>query len=43
VTNSVRFDIFSALPEIDISGSFGKFTHTLNAPRVMEFMLRYTF
>ena len=43
VTNSVRFDIFSALPEIDISGSFGKFTHTLNGPRVMEFMLRYTF
>ena len=43
VTNSVRFDIFSALPEIDISGSFGKFTHTLNGPRVMEFMLRYSF
>ena len=38
VTNSVRFNIFSALPEIDISGSFGKFTHTLNGPRVMEFM-----
>lgn len=43
VTNSVRFDIFSALPEIDISGSFGKYTHTLNGPRVMEFMLRYSF
>jgi hypothetical protein len=43
VTNSVRFDIFSALPEIDISGSFGKFTHALTGPRVMEFMLRYSF
>ena len=43
VTNSVRFDTFSAVPEIDISGSFGKFTHTLNGPRVMEFMLRYSF
>jgi hypothetical protein len=43
VTNSVRFDAFSALPEIDISGSFGKYSHTLNGPRVMEFMLRYSF
>jgi len=43
VTNSVRFDVFSAVPEIDVSGSFGKFTHTLNGPRVLEFMLRYSF
>jgi len=43
VTNSVRFDVFSALPEIDVSGSFGKFTHTLDGPRVLEFMLRYSF
>jgi hypothetical protein len=43
VTNSVRFDIFSAVPEIDISGSFGKYTSTLTGPRVMEFMLRYSF
>jgi hypothetical protein len=43
VTNSVRFDVFSALPEIDISGSFGNYTHTLNGPRVMEFALRYSF
>jgi hypothetical protein len=43
LTNSVRFDVFSALPEIDISGSFGNYTHTLNGPRVMEFALRYSF
>jgi Carboxypeptidase regulatory-like domain len=43
VTNSVRFDAFSALPEIDISGSFGKYSHTLTGPRVMEFALRYSF
>jgi hypothetical protein len=43
VTNSVRFDAFSALPEIDVSGSFGKYSHTLNGPRVMEFALRYSF
>jgi hypothetical protein len=43
VTNSVRFDVFSALPEIDISGSFGNYTHTLNGSRVMEFALRYSF
>ena len=43
LTNSVRFDVFSALPEIDISGSFGNYTHTLTGPRVMEFALRYSF
>jgi hypothetical protein len=43
ITNSVRFDIFSALPEIDINGSFGKFSQTLTRPRVMEFALRYSF
>jgi hypothetical protein len=43
INNSVRFDIFSALPEIDINGSFGKFSQTLTRPRVMEFALRYSF
>jgi hypothetical protein len=43
VTNSVRFDVFSALPSIDNSGSFGKYSQTLTGPRVMEFMLRYSF
>jgi hypothetical protein len=43
VTNSVRFDVFSALPAIDNSGSFGKYSQTLTGPRVMEFMLRYSF
>lgn len=43
ITNSVRFDVFSALPAIDNSGSFGKYSQTLTGPRVMEFMLRYSF
>jgi hypothetical protein len=43
VTNSVRFDAFSVLPEIDISGGFGKYSKTLTRPRVMEFALRYSF
>src|SRR6266478_1045998 len=43
VTNSVRFDVFSALPAIDNSGSFGKYSQTLTGPRVMEFMLRFSF
>jgi hypothetical protein len=43
VTNSVRFDAFSVLPEIDISGGFGKYAKTLTRPRVMEFALRYSF
>jgi len=43
VTNSVRFDVFSALPAIDAGGSFGKYSQTLTGPRVMEFMLRYSF
>jgi hypothetical protein len=43
VTNSVRFDVFSALPAIDNSGSFGKYSQTLTGPRVMEFMLRHSF
>jgi hypothetical protein len=43
VTNSVRFDAFSVLPEIDISGGFGKYSQTLTRPRVMEFALRYSF
>lgn len=43
VTNSVRFDVFSALPSIDNSGSFGKYSQTLTGPRVMEFALRYSF
>jgi hypothetical protein len=43
VTNSVRFDAFSALPSLDSAGSFGKYSQTLTGPRVMEFALRYSF
>jgi len=43
ITNSVRFDAFSILPEIDVSGGFGKYSQTLTRPRVMEFALRYNF
>jgi hypothetical protein len=42
ITNSVRFDAFSVLPEIDVSGGFGKYSQTLTRPRVMEFALRYS-
>jgi hypothetical protein len=43
ITNSVRFDAFSVLPEIDVSGGFGKYSSILTRPRVMEFALRYSF
>lgn len=43
VTNSARFDAFSALPSLDSAGSFGKYSQTLTGPRVMEFALRYSF
>jgi hypothetical protein len=43
ITNSVRFDAFSVLPEIDVSGGFGKYSQALTRPRVMEFALRYSF
>ena len=43
ITNSVRFDVFSALPAIDAGGSFGKYGGTLTRPRVMELALRYSF
>ncbi len=43
ITNSVRFDVFSALPAIDAGGSFGKYSGTLTRPRVMEFALRLSF
>ena len=43
ITNSVRFDAFSALPAIDSAASFGKYASTLTRPRVMEFALRLSF
>ena len=43
VTNSVRFDPFSASANLGNLGSFGKYTDTLTLPRVMQFALRYDF
>jgi hypothetical protein len=43
VTNSVRFNVQSNQPEIDISSTFGNYTGLLTKPRVMEFALRYEF
>jgi hypothetical protein len=43
VTNSVRFDIFSAQLDISDPVNFGKYTNTLTRPRVMQFGLRYEF
>ncbi|HTQ59570.1 MAG TPA: carboxypeptidase-like regulatory domain-containing protein [Candidatus Solibacter sp.] len=43
VTNSVRFNVQSAAPELDISSTFGNYTGLLTNPRVMQFALRYEF
>jgi hypothetical protein len=43
VTNSVRFDVQSIGPELDISTTFGNYTQELSVPRVMQFALRYEF
>lgn len=43
VTNSKRFDVISAAPELDISSTFGNYSRLLTNPRVMEFALRYEF
>jgi hypothetical protein len=43
LTNSVRFDIFTASLNISSLASFGKYTSTLGGPRQMQFALRYEF
>ena len=45
VTNSVRFDAAGASNSFDLTSStnFGVYGNTLTTPRVMQFMLRYTF
>jgi hypothetical protein len=45
VTNAVRFDAALASNNFDLSNStnFGVYSSTLTQPRVMQFMLRYTF
>jgi hypothetical protein len=43
ITNSVRFNVQSAAPEVDISNTFGNYTGLLTNPRVMQFALRFEF
>ena len=47
VTNSARFDVgtmqLNSNNSLSSSSSFGNFSSTLSNPRVMEFMLRYSF
>jgi len=43
VPNTVRFDVQSVQPELDIATSFGKYTRLLSNPRIMQFALRYEF
>ena len=45
VTNAVRFDAAGAANSFDLTSStaFGVYNSTLTKPRVMQFMLRYSF
>jgi hypothetical protein len=43
ITNSVRFNVQSAAPEVDVSNTFGNYTGLLTNPRVMQFALRFEF
>jgi len=45
ITNSVRFDAALSSNQFDLTSStnFGAYSSTLTQPRVMQFMLRYTF
>jgi hypothetical protein len=43
LTNTTRFDVNSLSLDISASGTFGKYSSTLNTPRIMQFGLRYEF
>ncbi|HEV2488777.1 MAG TPA: carboxypeptidase-like regulatory domain-containing protein [Candidatus Acidoferrales bacterium] len=43
ITNSYRFDPFTALPTIDTAGTFGNFSNELQDERKMQFGLRFDF
>jgi hypothetical protein len=43
ITNSLRFNVQSNPPELDISSTFGNYTGLLTNPRAMQFALRYEF
>jgi hypothetical protein len=43
LTNTAKFDPYTASLDISDSGTFGKYTDQLTSPRVMQFGLRYEF
>ena len=43
LTNTAKFDAYTASLDISIAGTFGKYTDQLTQPRVMQFGLRYEF
>ncbi len=43
LTNTVRFDVNSLTLDLGNTGSFGKYSDTLNSPRQVQFALRYEF
>jgi hypothetical protein len=43
ITNTAKFDAYSASLDISVAGTFGKYTDQLTQPRVMQFGLRYEF
>jgi hypothetical protein len=43
VTNTTRFDVNQLTIRLDTPGSFGRYSGTLNTPRVLQFGARYEF
>jgi hypothetical protein len=43
LTNTVRFDVNQLSLSLGNSATFGKYSGTLNTPRVIQFGLRYEF
>jgi hypothetical protein len=43
LTNTARFDVYTASLDISTPGTFGKYTDQLGSSRVMQFGLRYEF
>ncbi len=43
LTNTAKFDAYTASLDISVGGTFGKYTDQLTQPRVMQFGLRYEF
>jgi hypothetical protein len=43
LTNTAKFDAYTASLDVSIAGTFGKYTDQLTQPRVMQFGLRYEF